>query len=143
MSFDATKIVVATFNGNLNGNFVIGTCPTKPHISIQKLSEQAKTPYENYPAGYRLFSAHNYVIEPNSKLVIDTDIRLSNNTYYVGAVTSQDFSIKTFLVAPNGRVDMRIKVYNNTNQRLDIEKHKCVAELRLLDVVAGLKIIDF
>ncbi|AUD40142.1 dUTP pyrophosphatase [Flamingopox virus FGPVKD09] len=57
-------------------------------VTVFKISERAKLPYKQtrYSAGYDLYSAYDYVIEPMDKELIKTDIIIKIPNGYYGRI---------------------------------------------------------
>lgn len=90
--------------------------------------------------GYNLYVAYDHYIQPHSKMTINLDIKIENNSDFILAVTSNNYKIKSSLIASYGADDLEIKIYNRFSEQLIISQHAVVAQLHVLDTFYDLPI---
>ena len=77
-------------------------------LNIKLLSNNATIPTRAYgvSAGLDIYAAETVVIEPQEKILLDTDIAVDIPEGYVGLLTSRSgVSSKTHLVVETGKID--------------------------------------
>ncbi len=93
------------------------------NLNIKLLSDNATTPTRAYgvSAGLDIYAAETVVIEPQEKILLDTDIAVDIPEGYVGLLTSRSgVSSKTHLVVETGKIDagynghMKVNIKNDS-----------------------------
>ncbi|EJE32933.1 dUTP pyrophosphatase [Staphylococcus epidermidis] len=76
-------------------------------LEIKLLTENAIMPKrDRLDAGYDIYSAETVILEPQEKVVIETDVAVNIPEGYVGLLTSRSgVSSKTHLVIETGKID--------------------------------------
>ncbi|MBN4912250.1 dUTP pyrophosphatase, partial [Staphylococcus sp. EG-SA-13] len=92
------------------------------NLNIKLLSDNATTPTRAYgvSAGLDIYAAETVVIEPQEKILLDTDIAVDIPEGYVGLLTSRSgVSSKTHLVVETGKIDARYNGHMKVNIKND------------------------
>lgn len=93
------------------------------NLNIKLLSDNATIPTRAYgvSAGLDIYAAETVVIEPQEKILLDTDIAVDIPEGYVGLLTSRSgVSSKTHLVVETGKIDagynghMKVNIKNDS-----------------------------
>lgn len=99
-------------------------------LEIKLLSDSATNPKraDDLSAGYDIYAAETVTIEPQEKVLVDTDIAVNIPKGYVGLLTSRSgVSSKTHLVVETGKIDAGFQGHmkiNVKNDRLPVKKRK-------------------
>lgn len=91
-------------------------------LEFKRLTPDAKLPERGHPddAGLDIYAAETVTIEPQEKLLLDTDLAVNIPKGYVGLLTSRSgISSKTDLIVETGKIDagfhghMRVSIKND------------------------------
>lgn len=113
-------------------------------LPIKLLTENAHVPERcsTQAAGYDLFSAYDYLIEPYGKELIKTDIAVKIPEGYYGRIAPRSsLSWKFHTDVGAGVVDcdyrgnVGVVLFNHSAQQLEIKKHDRVAQLILEAII--------
>ncbi|KAM8876653.1 deoxyuridine 5'-triphosphate nucleotidohydrolase, mitochondrial [Synchiropus picturatus] len=109
-----------------------------PVLRFAKLSEHATTPTRGSlrAAGYDLYSAYDYTIEPMGKAVVKTDLQIAVPHGCYGRVAPRSgLAVKHFIDVGAGVVDedyrgnVGVVLFNFNNQPFEVKKGDRVAQL--------------
>ncbi|XP_053721776.1 deoxyuridine 5'-triphosphate nucleotidohydrolase, mitochondrial isoform X2 [Synchiropus splendidus] len=109
-----------------------------PVLRFAKLSEHATTPTRGSlrAAGYDLYSAYDYTIEPMGKAVVKTDIQIAVPHGCYGRVAPRSgLAVKHFIDVGAGVVDedyrgnVGVVLFNFNSQPFEVKKGDRVAQL--------------
>ncbi|KAM9817413.1 deoxyuridine 5'-triphosphate nucleotidohydrolase, mitochondrial isoform 2-T2 [Neosynchiropus ocellatus] len=110
----------------------------KPVLRFAKLSERATTPSRGSlrAAGYDLYSAYDYTIEPMGKAVVKTDIQIAVPHGCYGRVAPRSgLAVKHFIDVGAGVVDedyrgnVGVVLFNFNSEPFEVKKGDRVAQL--------------
>jgi len=116
---------------------------------VKKLSELAIVPSRKstMAAGYDLYSAYNYVLKPNRRVLVKTDIGLEIPEGYYGRIASRSgISLKYGVEVGAGVVDsdyrgnIGIILYNHGDKEFNISRGDRVAQI-IITKICSLKLV--
>ena len=94
------------------------------NLNIKLLSDNATVPTRAYgvSAGLDIYAAETVVIEPQEKILLDTDVAVDITEGYVGLLTSRSgVSSKTHLVVETGKIDAGYNGHVKVNIKNDYD----------------------
>lgn len=113
-------------------------------MQILKLNPEAKLPERQTTgsAGYDLYSITDGVIEPRSRLLIQTGIAIKLPPNTVGLIKSRSgLSVRKGIEVGAGVVDedyrgsLGVILYNHSNEEFIVEKHMRIAQLIVIPIL--------
>ncbi|URH25015.1 dUTP pyrophosphatase vaccinia F2L-like protein [Fowlpox virus] len=119
-------------------------------VTVYKISDRAKLPYKQtrYSAGYDLYSAYDYVIEPMNKELIKTDIILKiPNGYYGRIAPRSGLAYNYFIDVGAGVIDsdyrgnVGVLLFNFGSTQFNVCKGDRIAQI-IFEKIAYPKIIE-
>ena len=99
------------------------------NLNIKLLSDNATTPTRAYgvSAGLDIYAAETVVIEPQEKILLDTDVAVDIPEGYVGLLTSRSgVSSKTHLVVETGKIDAGYNGHVRVNIKNDKQRSSTI-----------------
>ena len=124
----------------------------KYEIAVKKLSQSAILPTKAHVSdvGWDLYSDENAVIYPESSVVISTGIAVAlPNTYFAkifdrsGNAANRGFHILAGVIDTDYTGEIKVVVFNYTNQPVHIRQGQKIAQMVLLpNIYSEIKMVD-